>query len=51
MIITEVSGVGGIECKIRETGHRATVEEVAVRVQGNLGGKTRVGSFCVGGSR
>ena len=42
-----MSGVGGIECKIQETGRRATVEVGVVGVQGDLGGKTGVGSFYV----
>ena len=42
-----MSGVGGIECKIQETGHRAMVDVAVVGVQGDLGGKTGVGSFYV----
>ena len=51
MILAEASGVGGIECKIWESGHRATVAVEVAGVQGDLGGETRVGSFYVGGSR
>ena len=47
VILAEVSGVGGIECKIRETGRRAMMEVVEVGAQGDLGGKTEVSSFYV----
>lgn len=45
--LAEVSGVGGIECKIWETGHWAMVEVAVVGVQGDPRGKTGVGSFYV----
>ena len=50
VILTKVSRVGGIEHKIRETGYQTTVAVEVVGVQGDLGGKTGVGSFYVGGS-
>ena len=42
-----MSRVGGIECKIWETGHWAMVEVAVVGVQGDPRGKTGVGSFYV----
>ena len=48
VILAKVSRVGGIECKIWETGHWAMVEVAVVGVQGDLGGgETRVSSFYV----